>query len=63
MCVGFTHELLVLMFQMCSLGITSCAVLSFLNQFFWYHLEPHTITAISLQIAVVPLGCLMAVVL
>ena len=42
------------------LGMASCAVLSFLNQFFWYRKEPLTITAISAQIAVVPLGRLMA---
>ena len=35
-------------------------MLSFLNQFFWYRKEPLTITAISAQIAVVPLGRLMA---
>lgn len=38
----------------------SCVVLSFLNQFFWYRKEPLTITSISAQIAVVPLGHLMA---
>ncbi|KAF7093075.1 hypothetical protein CFC21_095508 [Triticum aestivum] len=42
------------------LGMASCAVLSFLNQFFWYRKEPLTITAISAQITVVPLGRLMA---
>ncbi|KAJ3691180.1 hypothetical protein LUZ61_020344 [Rhynchospora tenuis] len=42
------------------LGTISCALLSFLNQFFWYRKEPLTITAISAQIAVVPLGRLMA---
>ncbi|OIW03030.1 hypothetical protein TanjilG_20958 [Lupinus angustifolius] len=42
------------------LGTLSCILLSFLNQFFWYRTEPLTITAISAQIAVVPLGQLMA---
>ncbi|XP_043716884.1 LOW QUALITY PROTEIN: oligopeptide transporter 7-like [Telopea speciosissima] len=42
------------------LGTLSCVLLSFLNQFFWYRTEPLTITAISAQIAVVPLGHLMA---
>uniref|UniRef100_J3MAV4 Uncharacterized protein n=1 Tax=Oryza brachyantha TaxID=4533 RepID=J3MAV4_ORYBR len=41
-------------------GTASCAALSFLNQFFWYRKEPLTVTAVSAQIAVVPLGCLMA---
>ncbi|KAF2312412.1 hypothetical protein GH714_034604 [Hevea brasiliensis] len=36
------------------------ASFSFLNQFFWYRREPLTITSISAQIAVVPLGHLMA---
>ena len=35
-------------------------VLSFLNQFFWYRKEPLSLTSISVQIAVVPLGHLMA---
>jgi hypothetical protein len=50
----------VLTFRMWVLGTASCALLSFLNQFFWYRKEPLTITAISAQIAVVPLGRLMA---
>ncbi|KAM7525932.1 hypothetical protein LguiA_015834 [Lonicera macranthoides] len=50
----------VLTFRMWVLGSLSCALLSFLNQFFWYRTEPLTITAISAQIAVVPLGQLMA---
>lgn len=50
----------VLTFRMWVLGTLSCALLSFLNQFFWYRTEPLTITAISAQIAVVPLGQLMA---
>lgn len=50
----------VLTFRMWVLGTLSCVLLSFLNQFFWYRTEPLTITAISAQIAVVPLGRLMA---
>ncbi|KAJ4840912.1 OPT super [Turnera subulata] len=50
----------VLTFRMWVLGTISCILLSFLNQFFWYRTEPLSITAISAQIAVVPLGQLMA---
>jgi OPT family oligopeptide transporter len=42
------------------LGSLACVLLSFLNQFFWYRREPLTVTSISAQIAVVPLGHLMA---
>ncbi|KAI3878382.1 hypothetical protein MKW98_001797 [Papaver atlanticum] len=41
-------------------GTLACVLLSFLNQFFWYRKEPLSITSISAQIAVVPLGHLMA---
>ncbi|WVZ82794.1 hypothetical protein U9M48_030018 [Paspalum notatum var. saurae] len=58
--VGDDPETPVLTFRMWVLGMASCALLSFLNQFFWYRKEPLTITAISAQIAVVPLGRLMA---
>ena len=54
--VGDDPDTPVLTFRMWVLGMASCAVLSFLNQFFWYRKEPLTITAISAQIAVVPLG-------
>ncbi|KAF5194202.1 Oligopeptide transporter [Thalictrum thalictroides] len=50
----------VLTFRMWVLGTLACILLSFLNQFFWYRKEPLTITSISAQIAVVPLGHLMA---
>ncbi|XP_010267481.1 PREDICTED: oligopeptide transporter 7-like [Nelumbo nucifera] len=50
----------VLTFRMWVLGLVSCVLLSFLNQFFWYRTEPISITALSAQIAVVPLGHLMA---
>ncbi|XP_029125425.1 oligopeptide transporter 7 [Cajanus cajan] len=42
------------------LGTLACALLSFLNQFFVYRREPLSVTAISAQIAVVPVGHLMA---
>ncbi|CAG7894330.1 unnamed protein product [Brassica rapa] len=54
------HSLPVLTFRMWFLGSISCILLSFLNQFFWYRREPLVISAISAQIAVVPLGRLMA---
>ena len=57
---GDDASLPVLTFRMWFLGTVSCALLSFLNQFFWYRTEPLSITAISAQIAVVPLGQLMA---
>ncbi|CAA7391921.1 unnamed protein product [Spirodela intermedia] len=50
----------VLTFRMWVLGTLSCVVLSFVNQFFWYRKEPLSISSISAQIAVVPLGHLMA---
>ncbi|XP_026456249.1 oligopeptide transporter 7-like isoform X1 [Papaver somniferum] len=50
----------VLTFRMWVLGTLACVLLSFLNQFFWYRKEPLSITSISAQIAVVPLGHLMA---
>lgn len=49
-----------LTFRTWVLGISSCVLLSFLNQFFWYRSEPLSITSVSAQIAVVPLGHLMA---
>ncbi|RID40838.1 hypothetical protein BRARA_J00850 [Brassica rapa] len=53
----------VLTFRMWVLGLAACIILSFVNQFFWYRQMPLTITGISAQIAVVPLGHLMARVL
>lgn len=50
----------VLTFRMWLLGITSCVLLSFVNQFFWYRTEPLTISSTAVQIAVVPIGHLMA---
>ncbi|KAF3951036.1 hypothetical protein CMV_023276 [Castanea mollissima] len=42
------------------LGSVACIVFSFLNQFFYYRKEPLSLTSNSAQIAVVPLGHLMA---
>lgn len=53
----------VLTFRMWVLGLVSCILLSFVNQFFWYRTQPLTVSAISAQIAVVPLGHFMARVL
>ncbi|XP_077231441.1 oligopeptide transporter 7-like isoform X1 [Tasmannia lanceolata] len=50
----------VLTFRMWVLGTLSCVLLSFLNQFFWYRRESLSISSISAQIAVVPMGHLMA---
>lgn len=50
----------ILTFRMWVLGIASCVILSFVNQFFWYRTQPLTVTSISAQIAVVPLGHFMA---
>ncbi|KAM5571288.1 hypothetical protein ABKV19_011742 [Rosa sericea] len=57
---GDDPSLPVLTFRMWVLGTISCVLLSFLNQFFWYRTEPLSITAISAQIAVVPIGRFMA---
>ncbi|KAI5020077.1 hypothetical protein ZWY2020_044965 [Hordeum vulgare] len=58
--VGDDPSTPVLTFRMWVLGAASCVALSFLNTFFWYRKEPLEITAISAQVAVVPLGRLMA---
>lgn len=50
----------VVTFRMWILGTLACILLSFLNQFFWFRREPLSIGSISAQIAVVPLGHLMA---
>ncbi|XP_023544096.1 oligopeptide transporter 7-like [Cucurbita pepo subsp. pepo] len=42
------------------LGTIACMLLSFLNQFFYYRKEPLSVTSISAQIAVVPIGHLLA---
>ncbi|XP_050207944.1 oligopeptide transporter 4-like [Mercurialis annua] len=50
-------------FRMWFLGIISCCLLSFLNQFFYYRTEPLVITQITVQIASLPIGRFMAAVL
>ncbi|KAI3898190.1 hypothetical protein MKX03_020374 [Papaver bracteatum] len=49
-----------LTFRMWVLGTLSCVALAFLNQFFYYRKEPLSVSSLSAQIAVVPLGHLMA---
>lgn len=50
-------------FRMWFLGLVSCSLLSFLNQFFAYRSQPLIITQITVQVATLPLGNLMAAVL
>ncbi|KAG7014910.1 Oligopeptide transporter 4 [Cucurbita argyrosperma subsp. argyrosperma] len=50
-------------FRMWTLGLISCALLSFLNQFFYYRTEPLIITQITIQVATLPIGQFMAAVL
>lgn len=50
-------------FRMWFLGVLSCALLSFLNQFFAYRTEPLVITQITVQVATLPIGRFMAAVL
>ncbi|XP_030935387.1 oligopeptide transporter 6-like [Quercus lobata] len=50
-------------FRMWVLGVAACVILSFVNQFFWYRKMPLTVSSISAQIAVVPIGHFMAKVL
>ncbi|KAK9133972.1 hypothetical protein Scep_013500 [Stephania cephalantha] len=50
----------VMTFRAWFLGITSCSVLIFLNTFFTYRTQPLTISAILMQIAVLPIGKFMA---
>ncbi|XP_058070625.1 oligopeptide transporter 3-like [Magnolia sinica] len=50
----------VMTFRAWFLGITSCTVLMFLNTFFTYRTQPLTISAILMQIAVLPIGKFMA---
>ncbi|XVF62199.1 hypothetical protein PTKIN_Ptkin08bG0198100 [Pterospermum kingtungense] len=53
-------SLQTLTFRTWFLGALACVLLSFLNQFFWYRREPLSISSISAQIAVLPVGHLMA---
>lgn len=50
-------------FRMWFLGLISCALLSFVNQFFAYRTEPLVITQITVQVAVLPIGHFLAAVL
>ncbi|XP_051125586.1 oligopeptide transporter 3 [Andrographis paniculata] len=50
----------VMTFRAWVLGLGSCTLLIFLNTFFIYRTQPLTISAILMQIAVLPLGQLMA---
>lgn len=50
-------------FRMWFLGLVSCMMLSFLNQFFAYRTEPLVITQITVQVATLPIGHFMAAVL
>ncbi|KAI3439235.1 uncharacterized protein J3R85_004952 [Psidium guajava] len=50
-------------FRMWFLGLLSCCLLSFLNQFFGYRTEPLIITQITVQVASLPIGQFMAMVL
>lgn len=50
-------------FRMWFLGLLSCGILSFLNQFFSYRTEPLVITQITVQVATLPVGHFMAAVL
>ena len=53
----------VLTFRAWFLGTISCVLLIFLNTFFIYRTQPLTISAILMQIAVLPMGKFMARVL
>ena len=48
----------VMTFKAWFLGITTCTVLIFLNTFFTYRTQPLAISAILMQIAVLPIGML-----
>ncbi|KAI3887025.1 hypothetical protein MKX03_025599 [Papaver bracteatum] len=57
------HTLPVWTFRMWFLGVLSCCLLSFLNQFFAYRTQPLVITHITVQVDVLPIGHFMARVL
>ncbi|GMN40197.1 hypothetical protein TIFTF001_009439 [Ficus carica] len=50
-------------FRMWFLGLISCALLSFLNQFFSYRKEPLVVTQITVLVATLPAGRFMAAML
>ena len=47
-------------FRMWTLGLPSCAILSFLNQFFSYRTEPLLVSQITVLVASLPIGRFMA---
>ncbi|KAF2288777.1 hypothetical protein GH714_013074 [Hevea brasiliensis] len=49
-----------LTFRTWVLGVISCALLAFLNQFFVYRQNPLYISSVAAQIAVLPIGKFMA---
>ncbi|XP_059664155.1 oligopeptide transporter 5-like [Cornus florida] len=49
-----------LTFRTWVLGIMSCCVLAFLNQFFGFRQNPLSVSSVSAQIVVLPLGVMMA---
>ncbi|XVF70922.1 hypothetical protein PTKIN_Ptkin11bG0200900 [Pterospermum kingtungense] len=51
---------LALTFRTWVLGLISCCILSFLNQFFAYRQNPLSVGSIAVQIVVLPIGKLMA---
>ncbi|MCL7029957.1 hypothetical protein MKW94_020206, partial [Papaver nudicaule] len=53
----------VMTFRVWFLGTVSCTILIFLNTFFTYRTQPLTISAILMQIGVLPVGKFMAAVL
>ncbi|KAK3141635.1 hypothetical protein QOZ80_4BG0336440 [Eleusine coracana subsp. coracana] len=50
-------------FRMWTIGVVSCALLSFFNQFFAYRTEPIVISQITVQVAAMPVGHFMSRVL
>lgn len=54
------HTLPVWTFRMWFLGLLSCGLLSFLNQFFSYRTEPLVITQITVQVSTLPIGHFLA---
>lgn len=50
----------VMTFRAWFLGLTSCTILIFLNTFFSYRTQPLNISAVLVQIAVLPIGKFMA---
>ncbi|KAI4381009.1 hypothetical protein MLD38_007128 [Melastoma candidum] len=49
-----------LTFRSLLLGVLSCLLLSFLNQFFWFRRQPLSISSVAAQVAVLPLGHILA---